>query len=58
MGSDERYVITISEDRKTVTLKDEATGEIHEFKGARALYDALGVLAEYREADEAQGEEI
>jgi len=53
----ERYVITISEDHKAVTLKDEATGEIHKFEGARALYDALGVLAEYREADEAQGED-
>lgn len=47
----ERYVITISEDHKIVRLEDTATGEIHEFEGLMALYDALGVLAGYRERD-------
>lgn len=47
----ERYVITIGTDHLTVRLEDTETGEIHTFKGPRALHDALGVLAEWRERD-------
>lgn len=55
---DERYVMVISQDGKTVRLQDEYTDEIDEFHGPRALFDALGVLAEYRERDAAfEGEE-
>lgn len=48
---DERYELTIAES-KDVRLRDLKTGEIHEFSGPRALFDALGVLAEWRERDE------
>jgi hypothetical protein len=45
---DERYVLTVSTNGD-VRLQDQRTGEIHEFTGARALYDGLGVLADWRE---------
>lgn len=48
---EERYVLAIAEGHKAVRLRDQKTGEIHEFKGPRALYDALGVLANWRERD-------
>lgn len=46
-----RYELDISEDHREVSLRDLETGEIHAFEGARALYDALGVLADWRERD-------
>lgn len=48
----ERYVITIGADHLTVRLEDTASGEIHISIGPRALYDTLGILAEYRDRDQ------
>lgn len=48
---DERYVLSIATGHRAVRLRDQQTGETHEFSGTRALYDALGVLAEWRERD-------
>lgn len=48
---DERYVLSITASHKAVRLRDHQTGEIHEWTGTRALYDALGVLADWRERD-------
>lgn len=47
---DERYELMITES-KDVRLWDLKTGEIREFSGTKALFDALGVLAEWRERD-------
>lgn len=49
---DERYALTVAENGD-VRLRDQRTGEIHAFIGARSLYDALGVLTDWRERDKA-----
>lgn len=52
--NDVRYVLEISSDHQNVRLTDRVTGELHyAYTGPRALYDALGVLADWREADRA-----
>lgn len=48
----ERYELVIAKDHATVRLTDRETGEIHEFKGPKALHDALGVLADWRDEDD------
>ncbi len=53
----ERYVITIEDDHRTVRLEDKELPSCDRtFTGPRALYDALGLLAEWRERDLARGE--
>lgn len=44
-------MITIVEGHGDARLEDLNTGEIHEFTGSRALFDALGVLADWRDRD-------
>lgn len=48
---DERYIITITEDHGSVRLRDQRLGETHVFEGPKALWSALGVLAEWRDRD-------
>lgn len=51
----DRYVMTILKNG-SVVLHDAEFGEIHRFPaGPRALWHALGVLAEWRERDEVRG---
>jgi len=50
----ERYAIWIMADHQIVRIEDTQTGEMHSFSGARALFDALGVLAEWRDRDRLQ----
>lgn len=53
---DERYIISISDDHNTVRLRDQKVAFSQAtFIGAKALYDALGILAEWRERDQAHG---
>lgn len=47
----ERYILSVSSDHQRVRLHDQKTGEDHIFTGSRALYDALGQLADWRERD-------
>lgn len=48
---EERFVLTVSHGHQKVRIRDQHTGESYEFTGTRALYEALGVLAEWRERD-------
>lgn len=48
---EERYVLAIEAGHTRVSLRDQRTGESHTFDGPRALYDALGVLADWRDRD-------
>lgn len=48
---EERYALTIAEGHEAVRLRDQKSAETREFEGPRALYDALGVLADWRERD-------
>lgn len=48
---DERYVLTASGDHQQIRLRDQKTGEIYNFSGFRAFFDALGVLALLRIRD-------
>ncbi|MET0915752.1 MAG: hypothetical protein ABWY81_06085 [Jiangellaceae bacterium] len=51
-------MMTIGTDR-AVDLRDQRTGEAHHFPaGPRALWHALGVLAEWRERDELRGNDV
>lgn len=45
---EERWILSVSESGD-VRLRDQKTAEIHEFRGSRALYDALGALADMRD---------
>lgn len=47
----ERYVIDISADHESVRLTDRETEEVRTFVGSHALWDVLGILAEWRERD-------
>jgi hypothetical protein len=49
--AEDRYVMTIAGDHAGVRLDDTVTGDVHSFTGSKALYDALGVLAEWRDRD-------
>jgi hypothetical protein len=46
---DERWTLGVAENGD-VRLRDQKTGETRGFGGNRALFDALGVLADWREA--------
>ena len=48
---DERYRISITEDHETVEIRDLKTNAIHVFTGHKCLFEALGVLANWRERD-------
>ena len=52
----DRYTITIKDGHDGVRLRDNKTGEAHVFTGRKALYDALGVLADWRDRDQAHKE--
>ena len=48
---EERWALGIAENGD-IRLRDQKTGEALRFGGPRGLYEALGVLADWREGDE------
>ena len=48
---DERWTLGVAENGD-VRLRDQKTGLARRFGGPRALFDALGVLADWRQSDQ------
>lgn len=50
---DEQYRLSIADGHKEVEIRDLKAGESLTFTGPKCLWDALGILADWRERDAA-----